>query len=93
MTKYQTSEGATIPTFGVDPGNERAQLGRVMRVRGARDTATWRASLDAIRNAARREDVNLVPLVIAAVQSYATVGEISDTLREVFGEYREAVGA
>jgi methylmalonyl-CoA mutase N-terminal domain/subunit len=62
-----------------------------MRVREARDTATWRAALDAIRDGARRDDANLVPLVIAAVQSRATVGEISDTLREVLGEYRETI--
>ena len=91
VTKYQAGDAATIPTFGVDPENERVQLGRVARRRQARDPATWSASLDAIRDAAHRDDANLVPLVIAAVQSYATVGEISDTLREVFGEYREAV--
>jgi methylmalonyl-CoA mutase N-terminal domain/subunit len=62
----------------------------VVGVRGARDGTAWRASLDAIREGARR-DTNLVPLVIAAVRSRATVGEISDTLRDVFGEYRETI--
>jgi methylmalonyl-CoA mutase N-terminal domain/subunit len=90
VTKFQTGEAATIPIFSVDPKIERTQQGRVAAVRAARDAATWRASLDAIRDAARG-DANLVPLVIAAVQSSATVGEISDTLRDVFGEHREAV--
>ena len=60
---------------------------------GARAPATpaaWRASLDAVRDAARG-DTNLVPLVIAAVRASATVGEISDTLRDVFGEHRETI--
>jgi len=90
VTKFQTGEGATIPTFSVDPEIERVQLARVVRVRDARDAAGWRASLDAIRDAARG-DTNLVPLVITAVRASATVGEISDTLREVFGEYRENI--
>ena len=84
VTTFQTGEGATIPTFSIDPDIERVQQARVSGVRARRDAVTWRASLDAIRDAARG-DTNLVPLVIAAVQSHATVGEISDTLREVFG--------
>ena len=85
VTTFQTGECATIPTFSIDPDIERVQQARVSGVRARRDAVTWRASLDAIRDAARG-DTNLVPLVIAAVQSHATVGEISDTLREVFGE-------
>ena len=90
VTAFQSGESATIPTFSVDPENERVQRARIGRVRAARDGAAWRASLDAIRDAARG-DTNLVPLVIEAVRSHATVGEISDTLRAVFGEYRETL--
>jgi methylmalonyl-CoA mutase, N-terminal domain len=90
VTKFQAGEGVTIPTFSVDPDVERVQQARVIRVRGARDGAACRTSLDAIRDAARG-DTNLVPLVIAAVRANATVGEISDTLRDVFGEYRENI--
>ena len=85
VTKYQSGEGPTIPTFSVDPDIERIQQGRVKAVRAARDAAACRAALDAISEAASG-DANLVPFVIAAVQSRATVGEISDTLRDVFGE-------
>ena len=85
VTVFQTGEGAAIPTFAVDPENERVQKTRVASVRASRDSGKARASLDAIREAAA-SDVNLVPLVIAAVSSHATIGEISDTLREVFGE-------
>jgi methylmalonyl-CoA mutase, N-terminal domain len=85
VTTFQTGEGATIPTFRVDPDVDRVQRARVLHVRRTRDAAACRASLDAIRDAARG-DANLMPLVIAAVLANATVGEISDTLREVFGE-------
>jgi methylmalonyl-CoA mutase N-terminal domain/subunit len=89
VTTFQSEEGPTIPTFTIDPDIERVQQARVARVRAARDAAKWRESLDAIRSAAGGE-TNLVPLVIAAVHSNATVGEISDTLRQVFGEYHDA---
>jgi methylmalonyl-CoA mutase N-terminal domain/subunit len=85
VTILQTGAGVPIPTFSVDPQIERVQQARVASVRAARDAAAWRASLDAIRDAAAGDD-NLVPFVIAAVRTGATVGEISDTLREVFGE-------
>ena len=64
-------------------------MDRVREVRRTRDQRTWQAALGAIESAARGRD-NLVPHIIAAVEARATVGEISDTLRSVFGEYREA---
>jgi methylmalonyl-CoA mutase, N-terminal domain len=85
VTTFQTDAAATIPTFAIDPDIERVQKTRVQKVRASRDIAAWRAAIDAVRDAARSE-TNLVPLVIAAVRAKATVGEISDTLREVFGE-------
>jgi methylmalonyl-CoA mutase, N-terminal domain len=57
-------------------------------VRNERDASAWRAAIDAVTAAARASD-NLVPPVIAAVEAYATVGEISDALRGVFGEHKE----
>ena len=85
VTKFQTGTGAAIPIFRVDPEIETAQRARVESVRATRDARRSRGALDAIRDAARG-DANLVPLVIAAVQAHATVGEISDAMREVFGE-------
>jgi methylmalonyl-CoA mutase, N-terminal domain len=89
VTKFQIDDATRIPTFRIDPEIERVQQGRVESVRASREPAAWRASLDAVRDAARGE-TNLVPFVIAAVQSGATVGEISDTLRGVFGEHRDS---
>jgi methylmalonyl-CoA mutase N-terminal domain/subunit len=74
--------------FQVDPELEAQQVQRVQRVREARDQRRWRAALDEVERAAKTTD-NLVPPIIAAVESQATVGEIADTLRGVFGEYRE----
>jgi len=85
VTRFQTDDTATIPIFRVDPDIERAQRARVAAVRATRDARQWRAAIEAVRDAAGG-DANLVPLVIAAVQAKATVGEISDVLRDVFGE-------
>ncbi len=89
VTKFQTAEEQAIPTFRVDPEVERVQKARVAAVRSARDAGAWRAALDAVGRAARDRS-NLVPPIIEAVRARATVGEISDTLRDVFGEHRES---
>ncbi len=81
--------GREEPTvFRVDPSTERAQVESVRALRAMRDAAGWRASLNALETAARGTE-NLMPPILAAAEAYATVGEISDTLRGVFGEYRE----
>jgi len=85
VTRFQTDEAAAIPIFRVDADMESAQRARVAAVRATRDPRQWRAAVDAVRDAAGG-DANLVPLVIAAVQAKATVGEISDAMRDVFGE-------
>jgi methylmalonyl-CoA mutase N-terminal domain/subunit len=77
-----------IDTLKIDPAIESRQVARVRQVRAARDQSRWRAALDAVASAARGAD-NLVPPIIAAVEAHATVGEISDTMRGVFGEHRE----
>ena len=89
VTHLQTAGAAPIPTFVIDPAVERVQQERVRALRAARDPSAWRASLDAVRRAAKG-DGNLMPAVVAAVVAKATVGEISDTLRDVFGEHRDA---
>jgi methylmalonyl-CoA mutase N-terminal domain/subunit len=72
----------------IDPDIERRQVERVRRVRAARDSGNWQAALDGVAAAARGGS-NLVPAVIGAVEARATIGEISDTLRSVFGEHKE----
>jgi methylmalonyl-CoA mutase N-terminal domain/subunit len=88
VNRYTASEPDRIDVFAVDPALERAQIERVHRVRAQRDQTRWRSALDAVASAARGGD-NLVPPIVAAVEVFATVGEIADTLRSAFGEYRE----
>src|SRR4051812_17893162 len=79
----------TINTLTLDPSIEARQVERVKAVRAARDERAWRAAIDAVTAAARGTD-NLVPPIITAVEAHATVGEISDAMRAVFGEHRDA---
>ena len=80
--------GPKMATLTIAPEIERQQIARVRAVRAGRSAGEWRAALDAVTTAAR-DGGNLVPAIISAVEARATVGEIADTLREVFGEYRE----
>jgi methylmalonyl-CoA mutase N-terminal domain/subunit len=80
--------GSTMATLSIDPKIEREQIERVRAVRAGRSAAEWRAALDAVTRAAS-DGSNLVPTIVAAVEARATVGEISDTMRAVFGEHRE----
>ena len=77
-----------IETLKIDPAIEATQVGRVRQVRASRDQAAWRAAIDAVSAAARGRD-NLVPPIVRAVEAHATVGEISDAMRAVFGEHKE----
>ncbi len=77
-----------IPLLQIDPAVERQQIERLRSVRATRNGDACRASLDALSKAAT-DGGNLVPHMIAAVEARVTVGEISDALRAVFGEFRE----
>jgi methylmalonyl-CoA mutase N-terminal domain/subunit len=75
-----------IPTLRVDPALEEGQRERVRALKAGRDQAAARAALEAVERAARGRD-NLMPLLVAAVEARATLGEISDRLRAAFGAY------
>ena len=90
VNRFQIEEGDTIPLLRVDPAIEQAQVERLRALRARRDHDAVESALSAIEAAARGTE-NLLPLILAAVESYATVGEISHRLRRVWGEYREAV--
>jgi methylmalonyl-CoA mutase, N-terminal domain len=83
-----TSGAAPVPeTLKVNPGLEEERRAEVARVRAGRDAEAVRAALDSVEEAAR-SGANLMPPIIRAVRSYATLGEISDSMRRVFGEHR-----
>jgi methylmalonyl-CoA mutase, N-terminal domain len=67
----------------------RTQAQRLERLRKRRDAKKVRTALDAVRSAAGREDTNLMPSLLEAVLAYASLQEITDVFRDVWGEYRE----
>jgi methylmalonyl-CoA mutase N-terminal domain/subunit len=90
VNRFQTEEGRPIPTLRLDPAIEREQVARLNALRARRDAAKAKAALAEIERRARGSE-NLMPAILAAVEVYATVGEISDALRRAFGEYQESV--
>jgi len=89
VNRYRTDEPLSIDLLRIDPEIERHQAESVAAVRAGRDAATCRRTLDAVE-AAARDGTNLVPRVLAAVEARATLGEISDAMRRVFGEHRDS---
>ncbi len=85
----RTSGPALLP-FRIDPEIERTQVERLASLRARRDAARAKATLHSVEETAR-SDRNMLPAILDAVKAYATVGEISDALRRVFGEYQESV--
>ncbi len=90
VNKFRDEETTTPPLQRIDPDGERLQVARVQKVRAGRDPALWAATLARVEDAARGEE-NLMLPIIDAVKAYATVGEICDRLREVWGEHRELI--
>jgi len=79
-----------VTVMRVDPALEAAQVRRLKEFRARRDSTATKQAVDAVRAGAKGTD-NLMPLILAAVKASATLGEISDAMRDVFGEYRETV--
>jgi len=86
----QEEEEKPIPIQRIDEALETKQVERLRALRVRRDAGAWRAALRGVEEAAR-SGANLMPRILAAVEANATVGEISDSMRKVFGEYREPV--
>ncbi len=90
VNDFIAEEERPVPTMRIDSEIERAQVARVQALRAKRDNSKTTAALaELARRAATTE--NLVPAILTSVEAYATVGEISDALRKVFGEYQESV--
>ncbi len=89
VNRFTVDEKTTVPLLRLDPELERQQVKRLKQIRDQRNEPAVFEALDGIEQAARTEE-NLMPRIINAVQAYATLGEISDRLRNVFGEYTGA---
>ena len=92
VNRFVDDSPGTPQVFAIDPAIEREQVERVRAVRAGRSEQEWARALGDVDRAARGGD-NLVPPVIAAVEAHATLGEIADTLRTVFGEHRDSSNA
>lgn len=90
VNRFQIEEESDIATLRVDPAIEREQIERVRAVRQKRDSAEAESALAKLEEAARGTE-NILPRILECVESSVTVGEISNRLRGVWGEYREAV--
>ncbi|MGH9001153.1 MAG: acyl-CoA mutase large subunit family protein [Acidimicrobiia bacterium] len=82
---------ADMQVYGLDAEGCQRQLDRLAEVKRARSPAEVTMALQNLQSAARRPDVNLMPILIDAVEAYATVGEITSALRDTWGEYRQPV--
>jgi len=72
----------------IDPKLEQAQIDRLRRFREGRDNMKVRSMLSQLEKSAKSEKKNLVPDILSAVRGDCTLGEISDVLRNIYGEYR-----
>jgi methylmalonyl-CoA mutase N-terminal domain/subunit len=84
---YKTEEDVPIKTLQISPGIEERQVADVRSLRTERNSARIKSALDRLEEAAA-SDENIMPAVLDAVSAYATLGEMCDVLRRVFGEYR-----
>jgi methylmalonyl-CoA mutase N-terminal domain/subunit len=88
--QMQVEDEKAVPIQRIDPALEPKQVERLRALRAKRNAETWQAAIRAVEDTARSGE-NLMPRILAAVEANATVGEISDAMRKVYGEYKEAV--
>jgi len=90
VNEYTTEEHEEVPLLKIDPKVEEEQIARLQKLRRERDNKKVKEILEKLRVEAEK-GVNLMPTIIEAVKAYATLGEICDVLREVYGVYREMI--
>ena len=89
VNKFQTTAAGVTELLKVDSRATQRQLDRVGAFKSRRDAGTAKAALLEVA-AAAKTDANLVPRILTALRAQATLGEVCDTMRSVFGEYRES---
>jgi len=88
INKYETDEENVLPLFKVDDSIRQGQIDKLNNLKSRRDNSLVQLLLGKIKKAASEEN-NLMPHIVEAVENYATLGEIADALRSVFGEYAQ----
>ncbi|MBI4307928.1 MAG: methylmalonyl-CoA mutase family protein [Chloroflexi bacterium] len=86
VNEYVAEEPVQVPLLRINEESEKRQMERLAQVRRERDNREVRKRLEALRQAARGTE-NLMPHILEAVRAYATLGEVCDVLRDVFGTY------
>jgi len=89
VNRYLEGGENPIPILKIDPGLEQKQINLLAGVRARRDSSMVESRLAALIEAAAKDGVNLMPLIIDAARDYVTLGEMCDSLREVWGVWRE----
>jgi methylmalonyl-CoA mutase N-terminal domain/subunit len=89
VNRYELEGEPEVEILRIDPALEQKQIDRVQALRARRDSAAVEAALRALKAGAARDDVNLMPLIVDASRAYVTMGEMCDSLREVWGVWRE----
>jgi methylmalonyl-CoA mutase N-terminal domain/subunit len=87
VNEYQSEENNKIPVFKIDPSIQQAQIEKIKTLKANRDNTLAQNCLAAIATAVNAGQ-NIMPPVIEAVEAKCTLGEISDVLRNIFGEYQ-----
>jgi methylmalonyl-CoA mutase N-terminal domain/subunit len=90
VNRFTQENDSAVPIQRIDESLERKQVEGVRVLRAKRNQESWERALQSVRSAARTRE-NLMPKILEAVEACATVGEISDAMRWVFGEYQETV--
>jgi methylmalonyl-CoA mutase N-terminal domain/subunit len=91
VNQFQTEALEVPEILRVDPAIGRRQVDRLQALRTRRDNDAVQRALADIRTASADTSQNMVPLLIAAVEAYATIGEICNVLRDEWGEYQEVL--
>jgi methylmalonyl-CoA mutase, N-terminal domain len=89
VNRYELEDEPEVEILRIDPALERKQIERVQALRGRRDSATVESALARLKQAAGRDDDNLMPPLVDAAKAYVTLGEMCDALRETWGTWTE----
>jgi len=91
VNKFTMEQEPPKEILRVDPNLRKVQAERLANLRAKRDNAKVQKTLNALKEAAKEEKENLMPFILDAAKAYATLGEICNVLRDVFGEYQESI--
>jgi methylmalonyl-CoA mutase N-terminal domain/subunit len=89
VNRYELADEPELAILRIDPALERKQIARVQALRARRDSAAVEEAIARLKNDAARDERNLMPAIVEASRAYATMGEMCDAFREVWGTWRE----